>query len=629
MAKPLKIIGMVAGAVALVATGVGAVATAGSVLAKTAGSIATYASIAATAANIGATLLQKPPPVRGNVTDVIVAHDPPQPYVMGEGYVGGVVRHDAAWGPTLKKIPNPYRAMATVLSGGGPVQSLSPRYGLAPVSSWYSGFLWTDTQLGATPEATALSPQWSGMPGWGTSAKLSGQAAIMWSFLFDKDGKRFASGIEELGGYGQWVKVYDPRKDSTFPGGVGPHRLGDETTYEWSENPALHFGTYAYGRYQNGKRTIGCGLRNINWPNIAAWANVCDANNWTIFGRVFEPGNRFANLKEIAAAGGAQPIPSAGGLLSVRYHAPTIMLDTIGPDDLTDEPVKVTTMASWSERINTIIPKGISPAHEWKTIAHKAVVNATFVTEDGETKATEWPFNLVKGGTDQLAQLAAYQLWDARELQPIVIPCGPRLRHYCPGNGLRIELPEYGLMTDATVLLRRFNAATLTTYFILMSETPGKHPFCLGQTDVAPPTPALSQTAEERDEIAAEAIAPQRAAHEVVNFDPDEWPVSSGDTSMTFTAFDGTLDDSRIISFPATSKTSLTPGTKYAVLWDIAGEDYVLVPSPATTERADSDYAFLGWQSTSDGGVFVPPPDPSPGYGGSGGFYSPREPLEP
>lgn len=621
MAKPLKIIGMVAGAVALVATGVGAFAVAGSALAATAGSVATFASLAATAANIGATLLQKPPPARGSVTDVIISHDPPQPYVMGEGYVGGVVRHDAAWGGRVNKVTNPYRAMPMVFSGAGPVHSLTPYYDQAPVSSWYSGFLFTDTQLGAVPEASALAPQWAGMPGWGADAKLSGQAAAMWSFLFDKDGKRFASGIGELGAFGEWVKAYDPRKDDTFPGGVGPHRLGDETTYEWSETPALHFGTYAYGRYQNGKRVLGAGLRNIDWANIAAWANLCEANNWTIFGRIFEPGDRWANLKEIAAAGGGQPIPSTNGRVSVRYHAPVVMLDTIRPEDLTGEAVKVTTMASWAERINTIIPRGISPAHEWKNIAHGAVVNTEYLADDGEPKITEWPFNLVKGGTPQLSQLAAYKLLDSRELTPIVIACGPRLRHYRAGDGLRIELPDYDLVTDAVVLQRRFNPATLTTYFILISETPAKHAFALGQTADVPPTPALGQTAQERDEVAADALSPRRAAHEVVNFDPPEWPVSSGDDSITIAAFTGTLDDGRVIDFPAEPIDGLASGTKFAVLWDLLAEEYVLAEAPATTQRADSDLAFLGWQSTSTAGVYPAPPPASPGFGGGGGFY--------
>lgn len=624
MAKPLKVIGLVAGAVALVA---GTIATAGigtAAFAVAAGNVATYAGIAATAANIGATLLQKPPPARGSVTDVIIAHDPPQPYVMGEGYVGGVVRHDAAWGPTLNKVPNPYRATAMVLSGGGPIHSLTPWYDQAEVSSWYSGFLWTDTQLGATPEASALSPHWAGMPGWPTTAKLSGQAAIMWSFLFDKKGERFASGIGELGGYGKWVLVYDPRKDDTFPGGVGAHRLGDESTYEWSENPALHFGTYAYGRYQNGKRVIGCGLRNINWANIAAWANVCDANGWTIFGRVFEPGNRFANLKEIAAAGGGQPIPSANGKLSVRYSAPTVMLDTIGPEDLTDEPVKVVTMASWAERINTIIPKGISPAHEYKTVPFEAVSVPSYVTEDGEEKAQEWPFNLVKGGTGQLAQLAAYRLLDSRELNPIIIPCGPRLRNYRAGDGLRIELPDYDLETDAVVLQRRFNAATMTTYLIMISETAAKHPFALGLTDVAPPTAALGQTAQERDELAAAALATPRGASRLQSIDPIN-AIQPGNGLIVIFEFNGVTDTGDTIVFPDETITGLATATKYHLFWNPATPGYQAVPSPATTQMADDTLIFLVQLATSASGSF-PAGDTVPdGVSLSPLFYAPRE----
>src|SRR3546814_5950661 len=126
--------------------------------------------------------------------------------------------------------------------------------------------------------SNALSPQWAGTPGWGSAYKLSGQAAIGWSYKFDKKGKKFANGLPVTGAYLTGVKVYDPRLDSTFPGGSGSCRLGDESTYVYSENPALHAGTYAYGRYQNGKRTFGIGLPadGIDWAVVAAWATVCE-----------------------------------------------------------------------------------------------------------------------------------------------------------------------------------------------------------------------------------------------------------------------------------------------------------------------------------------------------------------
>ena len=512
MSKILKTVGMIAGAIALVATGVGAfagAAFAASAAGATVASIATYAGLAAGVANIGAAALQKPPPARGNVTQVLIAPDAPQPYVMGEGYFAGVQRHDAAYGATLNKVPNPYRAFVIVYSGGGPVESITPWVEKAAVSSWYTGYLYTSTALGLCPEPAALVPYFAGLPGWDSTSKLSGQAAILWNLKFDKDGKRFAAGVPQFGAWGRWVKVYDPRLDSTFPGGSGSHRLGVESTYTWSENPALHAGTYAFGRYQNGKRTFGMGLSadGIDWSCIAAWANVCDANAWKIFGVVYEPGNRWANLKDIAAAGGGRPLPSSGGRLSFQFSAPKIPLDTITAADLAEDVVRITAMPSWGDGINTLIPKYISADHDWQQVAADPVSVSTFVAEDGEEKVREWPLNCVRHAK-QAAELCAYQVWDGRELTPIVLNCLPRLRHYRPGECLEIDLPEYGLTLDAVIINRAFDPARMTVTLTLMSETYAKHAWALGRSAAPPPTPALGQTQQQRDELAAAAALP-------------------------------------------------------------------------------------------------------------------------
>lgn len=483
----------------------GTIATAGigtPALVATMGSIATFSGLAAGFATIGAQALYKPPPARGSVTNVLIAVDPPSPYVMGEGYFAGVMRHDAGYGATLKKVPNPYRLMVTVYSHGGPVQSITPQVELGAIGSWYSGFLYSSSQLGACPEASALALTFPGAPGWGASSRLSGQAAIAWNLKFDKDGKVFSSGVPRLGAYGQWVKAYDPRQDSTFPGGSGSHRLGVESTYTWTQNPALHAGTYAFGRYQNGKRVIGIGMpaTGIDWVGLAGWANICDANGWTIFGPVYEPGNRWDNLQEICAAGGGRAV-FAGGLISWRYSAPMVALDTITDADIADESYSVTAMASWRDRLNTIVPKYISPAHDWQMIADGVPVSVPeYVAEDGEVKQVEWPFNLVKDG-NQAAQLAAYKLMDSRELQPITLPCLPRLRKYRPGECLHLDLPELGLDTDAVILSRSFDPGRMIVTLTLMGETPGKHDFALGRTATPPPTPALKQTSEDRDKL--------------------------------------------------------------------------------------------------------------------------------
>ncbi len=303
------------------------------------------------------------------------------------------------------------------------------------------------------------------------------------------------------------MKVYDPRLDSTFPGGSGSHRIDDESTFEYSDNPALHAGTYAYGRYQNGVRTMGMGLAAdaIDWAVIAAWANVCEANDWTMFGVVYEPGDRWANLKDICFAGGAEPV--ALGQLTFRYRAPTTALDTITDDDLTDDDQSVMAMQSFRDRINTGIPKYRSAAHNWEMVDAEPVVNSTFVTEDGEEKRETWPCNFVTD-KDQAAQLVAYHIYDSRELAPITLTCKPRLRAYRPGECLQIDLPELGLDTKAIILRREIDPATMTVRLELMGETSAKHAYCLGLTGTAPPTPAIGQTAQEKDELASAAADP-------------------------------------------------------------------------------------------------------------------------
>ena len=512
MAKALKTIGMIAGVVALAATGIGAIggaSFAATALGGTIANIATYASVISGVAMLGANALAKPPPARGSVTDVIVEVDPPAPYCMGEGYFAGVKRFHTGYGPTLDKVPNPYLGEVMVLSHGGPIEGpIVPQFDFAAVTSWYSSFFGYDSKLGAVPD-TALTAPYGSPPNWTSDHKLSGQACIWWGHKFDRKGKRYANGIPQRGVTAKWAKVYDPRKDSTFPGGSGLHRLGNETTYEWSENPALHAGTYAFGRYQNGKRVMGMGLpvEAIDFEGIAAWANDCDANGWTIFGVVFEgagitPGQRWQNLRDICIAGGGEPLPLYTGI-GFHWDRPRVVLDTVTEADIAGE-IDITAMQSYRDRINTIVPEYISAAHNWDRVKAEAIVGSTYLTEDGEPNTSVFPFNFVKDEA-QAGQLAAYKLANGRELYPISIDLMPRLRAYRPGDCLQLEIEDAGELvidTPAVMLTRQVDPATGGVKAVFIGETPAKHAYALGETATPPPTPTLGQSAQERDELA-------------------------------------------------------------------------------------------------------------------------------
>lgn len=514
MGKALAKVALVVGVVALAATGIGLAVGAAGVFAGLTGAtlttIGAIAGVAAGVASLGAQLLTKPPPARGSITQVTVASDAAQPYLMGETYFGGVLRHDTGYGATLKKVPNPYRGMAIVYSGCGPLEQLvAAQVDFTTIGAYYSGFLALDSQLGDAPESAALVPPLSApMPGWSAASKLSGQAAILWNFKFDKEGKVFSSGLPVLGAVWKGVKVYDPRLDTTYPGGVGAHRIANEATWAYSENPALHALAYAFGRHQNGKLVMGVGLsiEAIRVADFVTLANVCAANGWRLSGVISEPGDRWANLKEILAAGAAEPV-FAGGLLSLRLRSPQVALDTITAADLTDASISVTAMQSYRDRLNTVIPKYRSPAHNWELVSASQVQVPSYLAEDGEEMVEELAWGLVRD-VNQATQLAAYRLVDGRELGPITLTCGPRLRMYRPGECLTLNLPEVGLTTDAVILTRVVDPATMAVTFTLIGETAAKHAYALGRTGTPPPTPALGQTGAQRDELAAAAADP-------------------------------------------------------------------------------------------------------------------------
>lgn len=531
-------VALVAGVVALAATGVGlGVGLAG--YAGAAGiagigsftAIATAASVVGGVASLASGALAKTPPARGSVNSITIGTDQPMPYLIGETYYGGARVQQVGYGPTIDKVPNPYGLIVDVYSGAGPVeglvdyqaefQSLGIPAGGGAASGYAAGFLWASRQVGAMPEPAALSPHWAGAPGWGADYRLSGYAAIAWSLLFDKKGKVFASGPPQLGAIWRGQRAWDPRLDSTVAGGSGAHRWAPPSntaahdaaraTWTYNQCPGLQGLRYVLAAWHRDTRVagstyqkvagIGLPIDGVIVEDFVHLANVCDANAWKVGGVLFEPATgsastRWQNLKDILAAGGAEPC-FRGGRLGLKISAPRIALDTITREDLADDETVVCTGMGWEERLNTLIPKYRSSAHKWEYIAStKPISIASYVAVDGEVKRAERQHNLVQWG-DQSAQLCAYELLDRRELGEIELVVKPRLRRYGPGDLLIVDLPAEGLAALPCVILKRLPMPDRMAWkFTLRGETPTKHAFALGQTAVAPPIPALRSTAD-------------------------------------------------------------------------------------------------------------------------------------
>lgn len=524
MSKVLSTVGKVAGVVAVVAGTVAAFSNPVSAAFAIATKIAVVAGAASLAAGIGAQVLAKQPPRQGSVTQTTIGTDQPSCEILGRTYSPGARVHLTGYGAELKKVPNPYLLAVDVVGVGGPYEALeSVLADMQPVAfsgdaatGYFGGFLWRSYQLGQQTEASALALHYAGAPGWSAAAKLSGKPAIAYNALFDRDGKVFASGFSPMGSVWRGVKAYDPRKDSTYPGGSGAQRWASPSdkaafdaaraTWGYTTNPGLLALRNALGSWERHtaissstyQKVFGVGMPidGLIVGDFVHLANVCDANGWECNGRIFEPGNRWDNLKRILAAGGAEPA-WRGGLLGLKVQAPRVALDTITEDDLGEGEIVVGAMQGWEQRLNTLVPKYRSEGHKWEYVATtKPVTIASFVTEDGEEKREERQIDLVQDGT-QASQLCAYELYDRRELGEIEIVCKPRLRRYGPGDLLNVDLPHAALpMQQAVVLRRSLDPVTMAVTLVLRGETMEKHAFALGLTGEAPPTPALSTTSD-------------------------------------------------------------------------------------------------------------------------------------
>lgn len=506
--KVVKTAAIVVGAVALAATGIGAVAglAAGigvasgvgfglGTLATLTGVSASVFGTAALATGVGLAMSLLPKPSQGGSQTKWKADQyAGYPYVMGRTLVSGNLAAKRGSGGS-----NPYQHFLTILSictifaieaTFATRTTLNIGANGTPVSGFYRERIWQRSQLGLCPEPQAMQP-WVGVfPGWSDQHKLSGLAATLVTMLYDASGKNQLTTEPQMAWIVQGVLVYDPRLDSTYPGGAGACRAYDEATYVYSEDPHLHGLTFAMGRFQNGKRVFGLGGKatHIDVASFVEGANLNDARRWKVGGQIqSRPDTPWNNLKAILQAGGATPV-LLGGVISCLNRAPRVSLATITHADIVGD-CNFTNTQPRRARINTVIPMYRSEAHDWQMVSAKAVSDPTYVAQDGDERTREIQFPLVQD-VDQVTMLAAYEVGDAREAGPGSIPLGPWWLNYKIGDCVTFS-PEPSLSVKVMITGRGLEPQSGVVTYDVKSETDAKHPYALGQTGIAPPTASL------------------------------------------------------------------------------------------------------------------------------------------
>ena len=456
-------------------------------------------------------------------------------------------------------------------------------FSIGEASGYYEDYWWRDEQLGLRPEPGVLTPNFSGAPRWGPSYKLSSVAAVGRTRRFSKRGKRYGGGVLPV--YGQvpeGVMAYDARFDGSVSGGSGGQRVTNEGTWGYTVNPAAHALTYAYGRFVNGVKVFGVdwGITGIDLDNVIAWANVCDANGWTVNGIIYEPGDKWANLKRIAQAGGARPM-IAGGILRFDYHAPRTSLYVIRRDDLAKGPWRDQLGRRWKQRTNVLCFRYRSEDHQWNYVQSAPVRIPSAVAADGQEKVDEWQLDLVTD-KDQGAELSLYELYQRRELGPISMVLKPHMRSFRPGDCLTIEaaLSPTGQDLKVKVTSSTVDPMTGLVTAIFETETDAKHAAALSATGTAPaiitpPTPEEIDNAIALNALSDGAITQLISGSSIIDMDPSDGLLQASDAQIDIEAHTRSYSDKAVpvgigSLFADDTGAAITADTVYHVYYDQA-----------------------------------------------------------
>lgn len=479
-------------------------------------------------------LVRKPKANVGSPSAVAFKSDPNAPitFVAGKAGVGGNIVFGQTHAPK-----NRFLTYVTALSHGGPVKSIAPFTAADEVVTFgndngegavgrYNNRMWQKFALGAvgaaalafTSTANKYTPARAGnLTEWTAQHRLSGIAHTLWSMWSDVE--RYPNGVPKPFWVVHGGPVYDPRKDSTYPGGNGPQRWNDRNTWshEGNENPYLHAITFLIGHTFNGVKVGGVGAdpEGIDLPAYVEGANVADANQWKLSLPWTTAMRKWDVLATMLQAGGGQPLVR-GAKISCRVQTPRVSIGTISEADLVAD-FSVTGTKTKRDRKNTIIPRCRMPSLKWTVQPYGEVTAQAYLDTDGERRAVEIEYEGVNGydGGRQLRQLAAYDLTSMREGLVATLPCSIKALKYRAGDCLTIDAPETLMNGQKVVVIKRdVDPVGLIVTLTVQSETDGKHDFALGRTAAPPPEPVLTGV----DPLVLEPPA------------PDAWAIEPGVT---------------------------------------------------------------------------------------------------
>ena len=485
-----------------------AAAAAATAFASTVVSVAGQFAIAAASA-AATTLLSGKPRAEGSATAFRADTDAGIPIAYGRVGCAGLINYRVAYDAT-----NRYQSLFCTVSAG-PIKSFVS-FAADDIDTLFDstlnkattgdhiGFMWLKTNLGSQPQTALTSPTGTGAgipaPNWGANHKLNGLASYVLTMFENSKLSEYQGGVVKPLHVIEGVYGWDPRLDSTYPGGTGPCRLLQPSTWVWIEEGAIAALNWCIGRWagDSGSGTYGvpyaCSLiggigSSLDGIDVAAFvnaANVADANGWKVSAYPTTKDDKYAVLKNLLQASGAVPARKAGKISCVTHAASSASVISVTAAD-TSGPVEVSLGQSRLERFNTVLPRFWSEYHRWDMVQIQPITDSAWVAEDGGKRSRGIDYPNVPSA-NQAAQLAYYDIANTREAITGSVAFKPHMRRIEPGDCFTFDEPGFLLDGIKVKCLRRaYDPMSGGVRITFRQETDSKHAAALAKTGVAPP----------------------------------------------------------------------------------------------------------------------------------------------
>ena len=253
------------------------------------------------------------------------------------------------------------------------------------------------------------------------------------------------------------AKLYDPRLDSTVPGGSGAHRINDPATWAWSENPKLAELAYLIGGSVNGTRIFGMGkpAAAIDLENFASEANICEEqigvvgggsiDRYTCNGILHPQADHRTNLAKLLTAS-AGTMDASGGVYRTfagAWRAPSM---TLTESDIDGAPTEMQLQIDPTKEINIIGGAIADPTDEWAVKEYPELTDSVSIAQVGENpKKLDLPFTTDHRIAQRISKIEMKRLNAKRTFNAIYWLRAASLQ---PGDTVTQTYARYGITTE-------------------------------------------------------------------------------------------------------------------------------------------------------------------------------------